>query len=85
MTTTNPAIAETAGNEADVCAAYREGCRRICERMLSDMKRLKAYIVGNEVLHELQDEVFRKSVESVVSAEEKILRVANFAKMARAS
>ena len=57
------------GDDAEIFAAYREGCRKICGRMLEDIKRLKAFVAGQEGMHNKQSDTFREYVRGVLDAE----------------
>lgn len=57
------------GDDEEIFAAYRAGCRNICGRMLEDMRRLKAFVAGQEGMHNQQPDTFRKHVQGVLDAE----------------
>lgn len=58
-----------AGDNDDVLAAFRTGCKKVCEQILMDIKKLKAHVYGSQDLFAKQPEPFRNAVKEVIDSE----------------
>lgn len=59
----------------EVVAAYRKGCAGIAARLYAELLKLKAYVAGNEGLHRMQTDEFRRHVEAVLDSELDVVAV----------